>query len=641
MDFKDYGDGSVTPPPAGEDYEKRVTSWVNEAVSEGEAFLRAQPNFAQIDDIIRGIMSHDDRGALMPAALSKTRSNRFGKIALDLRSGLTDTKIFWEYTTNNHRHDQSAVMATKLARAWWLGSQADMRFADGIAWCLPGGSAAMRLVYNRSKGEQELQAWDVRDVLPVRPNDYNDYDSGYAVIGRKESTVNYLRALYPLKAKRIQPDRDGSSARVGTGSLWDKFTNVASPLLKGLLRDASRSASQLKVPSCDTYTIEVKDDSLNKTGQTVLMGPHDSQGRPEAPWSYAVEPGDPLYPRGRVIVCTKTTVLYDGPNIYWHGRFDFLKLTLDQWPYSFLGKPPLVDLLPLQQSYDEGWQLLGNTIKKLQRPGIIADKNSVSKAMWEKLDTALPGMKAMQNPSMGKGMQVVETNPAIIQSVLPYLAAIAQEMSFVSGSSDITNMASAAQIPASETIEKMLEAMNPAIRARSRTLEAFLRPLAQMVLANMMEFMTMKKRVRMLGPEGSVLEDFDADPGTLVPDFVHDEDHDHLGNITTSARLRGPRSRYDRALTFLSQFTMNIQPGSLLAASEISRKLLYLQLARAGWMDIMSLYEALGIPNPKQVIDRLQAQQSMGLAGAANSAGRKATAQTMPTQRSDGKIAES
>lgn len=650
MDFKDYGDASTAPPPAGSDYEQKVIGWMSEAVSEGEAFLRSQPNFSTIDECIRNIMSFDDKAAMIPAALSRTRCNDFGKIALDLRSGLTDTKIFWEYTNNNHRYDQSAVMATKLAKAWWLNSQADMRFVDGIAHCLAAGSAAIRLIYDRASGEQRLQAWDIRDVLPVRINDYLDYDSGFAVIARKENTVNYLRALYPRKASQIVADRDGTSLRLGTGTLAGKIAQVASPLLRGILRDSQRSQSSLKVPSCDTFTIQVKDDSLNRTGQTVLMGPHDSQGRPEAPWSYAVEPGDPLYPRGRVIVCTKTCVLYDGPNIYWHGRFDFLKLTLDQWPFSFLGKSPLVDLLDIQGDLSRCVRNIANQLGKIERPDLIGDKNSVPRAQWEKLDTALPGLKAMQNPTMGKGIQIGDPsrNAQIIPVLIQLAEFYASKMRNLSGAEDVTNFAKVAQIPASETVERIMEAMSPAIRARSRTLEAFLRPLAQMVLANFMEFYTQAKTVRILGPNGAVLEQFDLDPGTLVPDYIHSEDFDAFGNLTPKARERGPRSRYDRALTFMGSFNFVIQPGSLLAASEVTRKLMYLQLARAGYLDAVTLLETLGVPNlgvppdmPTDVIGRLKWQAANGIGMSANSAGRKATAQQMPQMRSDGKISES
>src|SRR5512135_2610514 len=481
----DYGDSSVNVPPSTLEYESDVLAWAMEALQEGESYLKNQPGYEAIDDTIRAIMSHEARNTV-PGPLSRTNVHQLGKIALDLRSGLTDTKMFWEYSTKNRRYEKAGDVATKLAQAWWLNTQADMRFADLISCDLAAGSSACRVVYNRSEGQQEMQAWDPRDVLPIRPNDMIDYQSGYGIIARKENTLNYLKALYPEKADRIKPDRDGAFARLASTGLWDKVASIASPLLRGLMRDTMRSSAQLKVPSCDTYTIEVKDDSINNTGRVVLMGPHDSGGRPTANWSYAVQPKEALYPRGRVIVLTKSCKLYDGPNIYWHGKFDFLKHTLDSWPFSWLGKSPMKDLLPLQDSLREAVRLVDNHIKRLQRPPVIGDKNNVPRAAWEKIDTALAGLKVLQNPSMGKGIQLPPI-PPLDPIVQWYIQFLIERMEFISGSKDVTNFAKLGQIPASETIEKLMEAMTPAIRSRSRQMEAFMRSLAQIVLSNFMQ----------------------------------------------------------------------------------------------------------------------------------------------------------
>lgn len=633
----DFGEKEVRPPEAK--YEQDVLAWAVEAMQEGEAFQKAQPGYEKIDDTIRAVMSATRTGDILPGPLSKLDDNRLAKTAIDLASGLTDTKLFWEYQTYNKRYEQAGVVATKLARAWWTNSQADRIFAHAIWWCLVAGSCAMRLVYNRERGDLELQAWDPRDVLPIRPNGMLDYQDGHGVLIRQERTVNDLIARYPEKKDRIKPDRDGAYVRISSGGLLDRIASVASPLLKGVFDQRSRQ--QVKVPSCDMWTIEVKDDSLNETGQTVLMGPHDKSGKPRYNYCYAAEPGEPLYPRGRVIVTTKSCSLYDGPMIYWHGNFDVMKMSLDELPFSWFGKAPLHDLLPLQEALKNSFRLCENTIKKLQRPGVVGDKQNVPKAQWAKIDTSLAGMKVLQNSSMGKGFQLIETNPQIISTVLPYIAALIQEMEFISGVKDVTNFAKLGQMPASETIEKMMEAMSPAIRSRSRTLEAFLRPLAYQVLSGFMQFYPMQKRCRILGPQGTVLEDFDFDKGTLVPDFIHPEDLDSSGFPTMTARSRGPRPAVDRAQFFLPQFNFYIPPGSLLRSSEVTDKMMYLQLARAGYIDIETLLDKLGIPNSKEIMAKVAAQAQMGIGMNVSAAGRKASGQQPPQMRPDGRISES
>jgi len=74
-------------------------------------------------------------------------------------------------------------------------------------------------------------------------------------------------------------------------------------------------------------------------------------------------------------------------------------------------------------------------------------------------------------------------------------------------------------------------------------------------------------------------------------------------------------------------------PGSLLAASEIQRKLMYLQLSRAGLIDHWTLLDVLGVPNvgtppsgANTITERLMEEMNMGLGMNESTVGRKASA---------------
>jgi hypothetical protein len=56
-------------------------SWLMEAVTEGEAFLAAQPGFAEIGRSIDAINSQDQGPFDPKATLSQTSTNRIAKIA--------------------------------------------------------------------------------------------------------------------------------------------------------------------------------------------------------------------------------------------------------------------------------------------------------------------------------------------------------------------------------------------------------------------------------------------------------------------------------------------------------------------------------------------------------------------------------
>ena len=154
---------SITVP--GHDQLSRLLGWANEAIEEGEAFLRAQPGFDKIDKSIRRVMS--DTPELVPTALSRVSSNRFAHIYLSLSASLTDIKPFVEYKTENKDFEKQASMANKRVRSWWLDRQIDMRFLDVMKWSLVGASGYGHLVYNHEFDDTDLLAEDWTEVRGV------------------------------------------------------------------------------------------------------------------------------------------------------------------------------------------------------------------------------------------------------------------------------------------------------------------------------------------------------------------------------------------------------------------------------------------------------------------------------------------
>ena len=176
-----------------------------------------------------------------------------------------------------------------------------------------------------------------------------------------------------------------------------------------------------------------------------------------------------------------------------------------------------------------------------------------------------------------------------------------------------------------------MRAMTPAIRFRSRIMEAFTRTFAQQLAYNFTEFYTFPVRVTILGPGGITQDDFDFDPGTMMPDYVHMDDFDVDGNLKPQSLLRGPLPKYNRAKEFLRRFAFKIQPGSLLSAAQTEQKLVYLMMWRGGIIDTYTLWEIFNVPNignlpdgVRTVPERIQWCQNNGLGGNVSPEGRKA-----------------
>lgn len=622
-------------------------AWLTEAVAESEAFLAAQPGWSKIGKSIDTIMSMDETDELDPrSALSQTRTNRIAKISEDIAALMTDTKPFWDYAVSNRRFEQTAANYGKLATFWYQGRNIDLRLADAIKYYVAAGTGYIHLFWNSEIGDVDACAEDPRNVLPVRPVNYESCESCLGIIVKRKVPVNYIKDRYKVNATA---DSDGSSI-TWLEKLRDSAADIVSPIWK-FSKSTKAEPDLPRIPTCTLYTMYLKDDRKNTskdlgtkfTGKPREMGEFmDGQGDdagkriPANNWSYIAKVGDPLYPHRRTITWVGNQIVYDGPSFYWHDQFPIIKLTLQPYPWSWLGKAPVWDLLRLQTSLNRLLRVVDDHAAQVAQPGSVHDKNSVSRSVYDTFDTRRAGWKIYQNPLAGKGIQIVNP-PALDASIWEHIKWIIEEMDELSGVTDVSQMMKLNQLPSTSTVESILNSMTPALRFRSRILEAFTRNLAMQLAYNFTQFYTLPMRVVILGPGGIVQDDFDYDPGTLVPDFVHADDFDTQGSPTADALVRGPLPRYDRAREFLRRFAFKITPGSLLNAAQVEQKMIYLQLTRAGWMDIFTLWEILGIPNigvlpddVRTIPERLQYQASLGLNGDVNAAGRKASGEAPP-----------
>lgn len=625
-------------------WEKGVLGWLEECLDEGEAFLKAQPGFDRISQSIDAIMGK--QRDLRPTQLSSTTLNQFGKCAGDLAALMTDIRPFWEYRTSNPRYSQHQANLGKLATHWWLYRHQDMRLMEVIKYCLVGASSYAHIDWNPDlpgDGDLEMIAEDPRDVIPIRPNGNESIQNGLGVMVRRSRTVNYLKRRYPSKASLISPDADASAVTMSLNSTRAGRILEAlggSPFMDRLW--GRRPAAEMpRVPSATEYTVYLRDSSRNETSEPILMGNWrkvDGVWKEQNNWSYEVKPGELRYPRGRQIIATRTAVLKDGPNPFWHGMFPMPKLTLDPWPWTFLGKAPMWDLLPLQRSLDRDLRICDDHLEKCARPDVIADKNSVSKAALSKMDTRRAGGKYTHNPIAGKGMQLVypQVLDPLVQWHIPF---VREAMNDLSGVAALQSVMQLAQMPSADTVDKIIGSMSPSVRSRSRVIENFVSEVAKIMAYNFAQFYTLPMRLMILGPNGVTREDFDFDPGTVIPDYVHREDYDQRGIPTPEAMARGPRPRHERAQEFMKPFTFHSAPGSMLTASDQETQLKYLQLARAGLVDHFTLLEKLNIPNvgmppdlPADITGRLLWEQQHGLQMAISATGRKSSGQTMPRQ---------
>ena len=641
---KPDGSRAEVDPYATLNYAAGLLQWIDAAVQEGDGILKSEPMYDEMDKAISFIMG-DQLDPYRPEGLANIVDNVTKHVILQSVSALTDIHPLFGFKTFNPQFSTQSDVLGKLSMAWWVNTFADLKLADVIRYAAGPGTGYCGVDFDASMhggaGDIKLTPLDPRDVIPIRPTFEPSLQSWEGVIIRRSKSINELRARYPERIGSLEPD---SSPNLMTRT-WTRakslLSKVIGPSTVDVLNQGNPRNQVAKIAACTVFTTYVKDRTLWSGDYPVIMGD------PDTSWSYTVYPVGAdmpdgkkatrddarLYPRGRCIISTKKCVLYDGPNPYWHGMFPIAKLQLDPWPWSLLAPGLCHDLMPIQSLINEILNGTVDHIRKVLRPAVKADKKSIPDSLWSRLDTRMPGLKMKTNPAVGQGVEFIKADPLdpMVGTVFQWAT---QEMDRLSGTANLQALTQLQQAPGADSIEKMMEALTPLLRLKGRLLECFLREVGEMVKSNFFQFYNMPRRVALLGEQGLDFSDFDFDPGSLVPSMSSQDPNYH-------PQLDLAKSRADRAQWHQRNFTFQITPNSLLAISQISRKLLYLQLRRADptLIDRWTLYDVLEIPNAGSppgnattITDRVKAELQM-FPPPPTTQGRPPTGQQMPTMQ--------
>jgi hypothetical protein len=328
-----------------------------------------------------------------------------------------------------------------------------------------------------------------------------------------------------------------------------------------------------------------------------------------------------IYPNRRLIICTDTAVINPDPanqsSYRWDGRVPIVQFRADDWAWNFLGFPVTRYGQSIEKLMIELWRGVGDQMNCRLNPPAFFDRNSTAMSLLQTANPRMPGLRTgldmNLNPAAGQWTPMMprdwyDTNPAIIECAAKILPAILKEQM---GVADVSAMARARQMPSGDSTEKLLEAMGPLVKDQSRNMEEGIRALGEMWKSDWFQFATAKRRMQMLGPEGVSEEDFDFEPGTLVP---LTEDPNAKGKFVEMTQ--GPEGtwnqepgvvgrmpsmavqQFERARWHKNNFTFNVTPYSLHEINSTTRKLFMLQLMKVQFpLSWWTLAETFDIKN--------------------------------------------
>jgi hypothetical protein len=407
---------------------------------------------------------------------------------------------------------------------------------------------------------------------------------------RQPVTMAYLMRKFGAVARGVRPDSAMSNAPAQMmrpsqmmPSQWSKLPQN----LKNLLGQKQEGVST-KYPIALLKEFWMRDDSVWDGRESVTVG------REGTNWSYIVEPGMPLYPRGRVIVTAGRKVLEDTCNPYWHGQFPFQQYRPLRVPWQQAGASILEPLAAIQNILNRINGGVMDTINAAIEPSLIAPKGAFSQQGWDSLDPAAPGAKIQYNNNSPKSPEFRKP-PELGSYVLQFKQDLEKEQDATSGSAAIQQALSKKQVPGGDSLDMIMNSKSTNIRLMGRSLKSYLTEVGAQVSCNIMQFSSAKARASMFGGEGLTDGDFTPMYGNLMPKGMEPEE-------------------------FVRRCNFSIRKGSLLAIEKNDEIQIAFALRKQKDLSRKGLYRKLDANiDVKQIEDELleEAKINIQLAGAA------------------------
>ncbi len=597
-------------------YLDAVSSWLQEAIQEGDLTNESDPNYEHIGSGMAyssGDQLPPQDNATLPQYLQQVQIDMCTKAMRAHVSSLTDLKPVAGWRSENPKYQFHAHLLNRLIVTWWISQMADTQLADAVKYSWATGTGDAELAWDPTLpggGNHVLIARDCRDTLPIRPGRHRNPQQWKGLVLRDVWTVSAMRDKYPLYASQIHEANGGVLATIRGWffSNKPKLQSPADPFASAF--GQPRKSGPPRPGECVLYRAFIDDRTRNSTGRPIVMGD------PGTNWAYTAMPGELLYPNKR-LVCriNDNLVVYDGPSPYWHGKYPIARLMLWSLPWFFLGISQLRTLKPLQNAINDSIQQHRLGIRRWNEPATVMNTQAVGANFIKLFDIRKPGQKLNAVGTATRLDDVVKTlegpNPQVMAMNFQMYQELKKDFESLSGTANLTELMTLRQMPGADTIEKYFEALTPEIRDEGRQIETFIREISPQLLYNTFQFMDSPRRIHLLGEAGLALEDFDLDPDIMVPAsprMIPDP------NVPPEMLLPGmpppmvPNPQYDkmfdadkprseRAKAMARLMTFIVAPNSLLAMHSAAEEMKDFQLARMGYMDFWSLMERMGRAN--------------------------------------------
>ena len=576
--------------------------WLNDAVAEGDAWLRTQQPTKSFE-AVRQLLSSPD-GVDKVDGLSSTGYNKAKRVARELVASLAHFKHQGEFgTTRNTQQDlyDQAQVLTTLDRAWEQDPRVEREFRSGIQLGVGFGTGYYHQIWDPSyhsayRGDIRLTAHRPEDVTFIQLPKTHNMQEAYMVILREELPINIARARYgsqyPAFVASLVPDRVAPSWIAKGLQKVQKFLSPALRVAGKMQQD------DVVYPTVDIYHAYTLDRSINTSPSPVEMGlwaddPVSGKRVPLTNWSYRVPAlGDPvptsmmnpqtnqpftvpagpaeclLFPLRRYTIWSKTAIAYDGTSPWWHGEVPIARLRFNDWQWEALGSSLIAELQTMQTGIVELIRQIEDAGAARLNPARIVDENRASRGFAETFNPRKAGVVGTADLSAGPVMDfpVPADYYNVPEWITQFIRDQEERMDYIAGVKDLVAVAKAQQIPGADTLEKLLEMAGPIVQDLISQVAEPLQQLGKWRLYYYFQFYTQERMSR--------YNDDDK-----LPQAVH-YTPDQLRMVTPD-QSSDPTELKQRG--YIDQFTFTMSQSGMNEIYRMTAKLFYTQLYKLGF----------------------------------------------------------
>lgn len=578
--------------------------WLRDAVAEARHTLEQCTGFSQLDADLELISRNSPETDLTSPDFYRQLEMPLTKARVsDIVSTLANLRQLWQVDTGVAELQQQAKILNKCSWAWWRKTDADLKILSALQYSAIQRTGYLWQKYNPhyyglNQGELESIPLGPKWVYFLYMPQSFEYQQAYATIICEVAPITQARADYPLFADQLKPTTEASLQSYGLlRRLFGRKSAGVDGMMDGAVPDERRDFIQ-GVPGVLIYHMYTRDMTKNMSDREVIMGTPDNPM-----FQYAVprlgqriptgmvEPATALdvtrlatpedtylYPYRRYTCFTENVLMYDGPSKEFHGRAPIVKFTLDPWPMDYLGGSLVGDIKTIDETINRRFRGVNKSAELRRRPPMMVNDEMLPDSEQGELVAKMdePGSAIKANFREGlPARTILDYQHYDVQAwEYQFLQELNSRADFVSGRAQIEALAMAQQMPAGDTQEKYLQLTGSRTVAKSRSIERSMCELGYQVVCGVMQWWTANKRFNLFGFEGVAKQDFDYDPGTLIPsDLTVDSEGFKMDYRSDKFNTRSKRAR-----GLISQLSLDIEPLSAHDLASMTRQLLYTRL---------------------------------------------------------------